>query len=375
MINNMKALRERFNMTQEELACATGISRKTIISIENGKTSPSLEYAYKIAKPFSVPVEEIFIPYEPRKHYVEKIRYVDVFCGIGGFRYAAENVFKKSNIPSRCVFSSDIDKYAKQSYAANFGHEPLGDITKISVENIPDHELLFAGFPCQPFSIIGLGRGFDDMRGTLFFEIARILRDKAPHAFVLENVKRLVSHEGGATFKKILQTLRDLDYHVDYKVLNALDYGLPQKRERVVIIGSKTPFLMNWQHKSDIINLSDILEKNVPLKYYASKTIVEKRKSVHTSKYNPSIWHENKAGNISSYPYSCALRANASYNYLLVNGERRLTPREMLRLQGFPDSFNIVVNDMQIRKQAGNAVPVKMIESVLEEFIPMVFAY
>lgn len=374
MLNNLKVLREKFNMTQEDLASVTGISRKTIISIENSKTSPSLEYAYKIAKPFSVPVEDIFIPYMPEKHFVKTIRYVDIFCGIGGFRYAATGAFRTCGIPSECVFSSDIDLYAKESYTSNFGHEPSGDITKIPAHDIPDHDILFAGFPCQPFSIIGLGKGFEDMRGTLFFEIARILKYKSPHAFVLENVKRLVSHEGGQTFKKILQTLRDLNYHVDYKVLNALDYGLPQKRERVVIIGSKTPFLMNWQYKSqDNKTLLDILEKNVPQKYYASRAIVEKRKAVHISKFNPSIWHENKAGNISSYPYSCALRANASYNYLLVNGERRLTPREMLRLQGFPDSFKIVVNDMQIRKQAGNAVPVKMIESVLEEFIPMVF--
>lgn len=119
--------------------------------------------------------------------------------------------------------------------------------------------------------------------------------------------------------------------------------------------------------------LNDILETNVDPKYYASEAIVNKRKSMHTSKYFPSIWHENKAGNISSYPYSCALRAGASYNYLLVNGERRLTPRECLRLQGFPDEFKMVVSDCQIRKQAGNAVPVDMIRSVLDCFIPLVF--
>ena len=302
------------------------------------------------------------------------IRFIDLFCGIGGFRFAAARVFEKYNISGRCVFSSDIDGYAQESYAANFGERPFGDITQINENEIPDHDLLFAGFPCQPFSIIGLGKGFNDTRGTLFFEVARIIEAKKPHAFVLENVKQLVGHENGRTLKRILNVLVELGYHVDYKVLNALDCGLPQKRERVVIVGSAVPFAMDWNIKvSDAKTLEDILEKEVPKKYYASKTIVEKRAKAHQPKFHPSVWHENKSGNISSYPYSCALRANASHNYLLVNGERRLTPREMLRLQGFPDSFKIAVNDSQIRKQAGNAVPVNMIAGVLENFIPLVF--
>ena len=163
-------------------------------------------------------------------------------------------------------------------------------------------------------------------------------------------------------------------YHVDYKVLNALDFGLPQKRERIIIVGSLTPFVMDWKFEiTDEKTLSDILEKNVDKKHFASPEIVQKRKSMHVAKEKPSIWHENKSGNISSYTYSCALRAGASYNYLLVNGERRLTPREMLRLQGFPDEFKIVVSDTQTRKQAGNAIPVTMVAKVIEKFIPMVF--
>lgn len=302
------------------------------------------------------------------------IKFIDLFCGIGGFRFASENIFKKYNVEGECVFSSDIDEYAQESYASNFGERPSGDITKINEHDIPDHDLLFAGFPCQPFSIIGLGKGFNDTRGTLFFEVARIIEAKRPRAFVLENVKQLVGHEGGRTLKKILNVLTELGYHVDYKVLNALDCGLPQKRERVVIVGALVPFDMDWNIKvSDEKTLEDILEKDVPEKYYASKAIVKKRTEAHKSDFYPSVWHENKSGNISSYPYSCALRANASYNYLLVNGERRLTPREMLRLQGFPDSFRITVNDSQIRKQAGNAVPVNMIAGVLDNFIPLVF--
>lgn len=376
MMNTLKTLRKSYKMTQTELADKVSVTRKTIISIENGTANPSIDLAYKIAGVFQQPLENVFLhkSMSASGARTDNFKFVDLFCGIGGFRFAAERLFREKNNSFKCVFSSDIDEYACQSYKANFGERPSGDITKVRARDIPDHDLLFAGFPCQPFSIIGLGKGFEDTRGTLFFEIARILAEKKPKAFVLENVKRLVSHENGKTFKKILQTLRELGYYVDYKILNALDCGLPQKRERVIIVGANVPFHMKWPEKvKNGKMLKDILEKNVPAKYYASQTIVNRRKTAHQSAYRPAIWHENKSGNISSYPYSCALRAGASYNYLLVNGERRLTPREMLRLQGFPDTFQIVLGDSHIRKQAGNAVPVNMIYEVLKNFIPAVF--
>ena len=290
------------------------------------------------------------------------VRYIDLFCGIGGFRYAADRVFSKMGLVGKCVYSSDIDVYAQASYEANFGERPDGDITKVDAADIPDFDILFAGFPCQAFSIIGKREGFaDTTRGTLFFDIARILKEKKPRAFVLENVKQLATHDGGRTLATIMATLREeLGYYVEYKVLNALDYGLPQKRERILIVGSKVPFIMHWPEPVENgKTLADILEQEVPRKYFASEEIVKKRKAAHTSAYKPAIWHENKSGNISSYPFSCALRAGASYNYLLVDGERRLTPREMLRLQGFPDTFRIVVSDCQARKQAGNSVPMQ----------------
>jgi len=300
-----------------------------------------------------------------------KIKFIDLFCGIGAFRVALNNVAKELNYTTECVFSSDIDQNCQKTYFANFNDLPFGDITKISIDQIPEHNLLFAGFPCQPFSIIGNGKGFEDTRGTLFFTIAQILKIKRPKAFVLENVKQLVSHRNGYTFTRIIETLKSLGYFVNYKVLNALDYGLPQKRERVFIVGYEKNIDFIWPQK--ILNykpLDKILEKNVDEKYYASQAIQEKRNFKHTSKYQPAIWHENKAGNISSYPYSCALRAGASYNYLLVDGVRRLTPREMLRLQGFPDKYKIVVNDGQIRKQAGNSLPVNAAEAVLKKLLP-----
>jgi DNA (cytosine-5)-methyltransferase 1 len=323
-------------------------------------------------------IRRFFINIPPLENtkYPAPLRYIDLFCGIGGFRYAAQDAFEVLGIEGKCVFSSDIDKYAQDSYEANFGKRPSGDITKIAASDIPDFDVLFGGFPCQAFSICGLMKGFEDStRGTLFFDIARILKEKQPQAFVLENVKNLANHDNGNTLRTILGVLRDeLGYNVEYRVLNALDFGLPQKRERILILGSKKSFKMNWEFNiTQKKTLTDILEENVDSKHFASAKIVAKRKSMHTPKVTPSIWHENKSGNISSYPYSCALRAGASYNYLLVNGERRLTPREMLRLQGFPDDFKIVVSDCQTRKQAGNAIPIDMVEKVIERFLPMAF--
>lgn len=303
----------------------------------------------------------------------EQLRFIDLFCGIGGFRIAFEEACEEQDINAKCVFSSDIDKFAQDSYEANFGERPHGDITQVDEKEIPDHDILFAGFPCQPFSIIGQMKGLNDTRGTLFFDIARIIKEKEPKAFILENVKQLVGHDKGNTLKVILTSLKDLGYHVQYSVLNALDYGLPQKRERIVIVGHKEPIMFTYPDPIKPFKpLTEILEKKVDEKHFASDHIKNKRKESHKSSFYPSIWHENKSGNISSYPFSCALRAGASYNYLLVNGERRLTPREMLRLQGFPNWFKIVVSDGQAKRQAGNAVPVNMIKAVVQKLLPYV---
>lgn len=296
---------------------------------------------------------------------MKTFKFIDLFAGIGGFHCAA------AANGGVCVFASEIDEAARKAYTANYRLEPVGDIKQIMTRDIPDHDLLCAGFPCQPFSIIGNRLGFDDMRGTLFYEIARILKDKQPPLIVLENVKQLATHDKKRTLGRILETLQALGYKTSWSILNALHYGLPQKRERTIIVGfldQRVAF--SWptriaQYKS----LQQILEPSVDSKYLASDRIRLKRRASHTSQYYPSIWHENKAGNISSYPYSCALRAGASYNYLLVNGERRLTPRELLRLQGFPESFQIVCSDSETRKQVGNAVPVPMIEAVIREVL------
>lgn len=296
----------------------------------------------------------------------DALTFIDLFAGIGGIRIAFERA------GARCVFTSEWDKFCQTMYEANFGEKPHGDITKIAAEDVPDHDILTGGFPCQSFSIIGVGRGFADTRGTLFFDIERIIRVKQPKAFLLENVKQLTSHDGGKTLGVILGKLEELGYFVHYKVLNGLNFGVPQRRERIILVGFRENYPFEFPQNTDQRKtLDDILESEneIDKKHFLSDSFrkkIETRLKEQNKKISsrPVILHENKGGNFGIHPYSCALRANGSYNYLTVNGERRLTPREMLRLQGFPDSFKIVVPDTQARKQAGNSVVIPKIETV-----------
>ena len=296
------------------------------------------------------------------------LRCADLFCGIGGFHIAA------ANLGLNVVFACDIDDEARKAYQHNFGAWPSGDIVAIPSADIPDHDILLAGFPCQPFSIIGNKLGTNDPRGTLYKEILRIAQDKKPQGIVLENVKQLATAQHGAVLNDIIQPLREMGYTTDWKILNALDLGLPQKRERTIIVATLELFdKFPWPvGKVATKPLSEILEWNPDSKHFVSERIRAKRRAAHQPTATPSIWHENKGGHISSYEWSCALRAGASYNYLLVDGERRLTPREMLRLQGFPDSFEITCNDSQTKKQAGNAVPVPMAEAAIKGVIDVI---
>jgi DNA (cytosine-5)-methyltransferase 1 len=301
------------------------------------------------------------------------LKFLDLFCGIGGFRIAAQMICQEFNIQPLCVFSSDIDTDVQKIYSANFGEQPAGDITQLDTQDIPEHDILFAGFPCQPFSICGDMKGFDDIRGTLFFDIVRILEAKKPAAFVLENVKQLKGHNQGKTLQRILETLKILGYQTDYRILNALNFGLPQKRERIFIVGFREKVNFLWPAGGlEMKPLAEILENNVTDFYYASEKIRNNRLAKRQGKpnnYEMSIWHENKGGNISVYPYSCALRAGASYNYLLVNGERRLTEREMLRLQGFPDDYKSIGSYQAMRKLAGNSVAIPCVAAVVREVV------
>ena len=295
------------------------------------------------------------------------LKTIDLFAGIGGIRLGFE-AFGCENI-----FTSEWDQDAQKMYEANFGEKPRGDITQIAPADIPNHDILLAGFPCQPFSIIGSMQGFADTRGTLFFNIEEILRIKQPYAFLLENVKQLRTHDSGRTFNTILEKLEKLGYFVHHAILNALDFDLPQKRERIIIVGFKENIQFKFpQPKGLYKSLAEILEseQEIDKKLFASQNIIDKRQNrLKIMPFYPSIWHENKGGNISVLPFSCALRAGGSYNYLLVNGKRRLSSREMLRLQGFPEDFKIVVSYTAMRKLTGNSVAVPVIKAVAKEMM------
>lgn len=302
-------------------------------------------------------------------------KFIDLFAGIGGIRLGFESVGGK------CVFSSEFDEDACITYEANFGEHPSGDITKIDAKDIPDFDILLGGFPCQAFSIIGKKEGFaNETCGTLFFDIERILKEKMPPAFMLENVRNLTAHDGGKTFKIIREHLEKLGYHVYAKVLNALDYGVPQKRERIFIIG----FLedVKFEFPEPVSNdkrktLNDILEKNVDKKYYVREEIKNSRlKRMKDKNYpKPYISHENMSGSITPHPYSSALRAGASANYILINNERRPTEREMLRIQGFPDSYKIVLPYGKVKHQCGNSVAVPVISAIAKQMIKALQQY
>ncbi len=295
---------------------------------------------------------------------------IDLFAGIGGIRLPFNELGYK------CVFSSEWDKHAQKTYFANFGEMPFGDITHESTKKfIPKKfDLLLAGFPCQAFSIMGKRKGFADTRGTLFFDVATILERHRPQAILLENVKQLTTHDHNRTFQTILRILDELGYKVKWQVLNALDFGLPQKRERVIIVGFLTQNRIdafNFDFVKQPYTLNGLLEsdENVDESLFASEKILIKRQKQTQGKniFYPSIWHENKAGNVSILDYACALRTGASYNYLLVNGRRRPSSRELLRLQGFPDNYRIVVSHGEIRRQTGNSVAVPMIREIAKK--------
>jgi DNA (cytosine-5)-methyltransferase 1 len=304
--------------------------------------------------------------------------FIDLFCGIGGMRLAFESV------GARCIFSSDWDKFAQQTYAANFGESPHGDLRKIDSDEIPDHDILVGGFPCQPFSISGvskknsLGRahGFEDRtQGTLFFEIARVIREKRPAAFLLENVKNLVGHDGGQTFDVILQTLeKDLGYYVEYRVLDGAAY-VPQHRERIYIAGFREARNFTWPDSPvSYPSFRSILDGAPGDKYTLTTKLWD-----YLKKYADK---HRRAGNGFGYglvDFEGISRTLSARYYkdgseiLIPRGAgrnpRRLTPRECARLMGFPESFVIPVSDTQAYKQFGNSVVVPLIADLAHQLI------
>ena len=299
--------------------------------------------------------------------------FIDLFAGIGGIRLG----FEKYN--GECVFTSEWDKHSQTTYKANFGDEPNGDITKTDVKDIPKHDILLGGFPCQPFSNAGLKQGFDDTRGTLFFDVARIIEYRKPAMILLENVKGFVNHDKGRTMKIVKGTLQDLGYNVFYKVLNARDFGVPQNRERIYIVGINKRKLGSIGFKFPEpsykpTKLGDILENKVDDKYTLSNKLWQghkRRRKEHRAKGNGfgySLFDRN-----SKYTSTISARYYKDGSEILIEQKnknpRKLTPREAARLQGFPESFKIPVSDTQAYRQFGNSVAVPVISAIAKEMV------
>ena len=329
------------------------------------------------------------VPFPTPKN--EKFKFIDLFAGIGGFRLALQN------LGGKCVFTSEWDKYSKKTYQANFGEIPFGDITKQETKNyIPDNfDVLCAGFPCQAFSIAGRRGGFEDTRGTLFFDVAEIIKSKQPKAIFLENVKGLRNHDKGKTLATILNVLReDLNYYVpEPQVLNAKEFGVPQNRERIFIVGFRKDLGIDDFKYPEPTNarsiLKDILEtEEVSVKYYLSTTYLntlKNHKARHKNKGN-GFGYEIIAPNEMANAVVCGgmgRERNLVYDDRLTNfkpvtkitgevnreGIRKMTPREWARLQGFPDNFKIIVSDAQAYKQFGNSVAVPAIQATAKQIL------
>lgn len=308
--------------------------------------------------------------------------FIDLFAGIGGLRTAFE---KAGGV---CVFSSEWDRFCQTTYETNFGEKPVGDITKVNAEDIPDHDILLAGFPCQPFSIAGVSKknslrmnhGFEDAtQGTLFFDVARILKVKKPAAFLLENVKNLRSHDKGNTFRVIEKTLKELDYHLFIQVLDA-KYYVPQHRERIFLVGFRQDLYptIDFEFPEPTAEgpaISDILDDEVDPKYTLSDKLwqyLQDYKAKHRAKGNGFGF-----GLIDPAKDRITRTLSARYHKdgseILIKQERqnprRLTPRECARLMGFDDSFEIPVSDTQAYRQFGNTVVVPLAREIAQKII------
>jgi DNA (cytosine-5)-methyltransferase 1 len=395
---NLRALRESIGISQAELADKAGYSHKTIHRWETGKGSPRLAVFECLRG----------LEYSPKRSLSEdrSFTFIDLFAGIGGLRRAFEG------IGGHCVFTSELDKYAQLTYKANYtcDHPLVGDIVQTAASSIPTHDVLLAGFPCQPFSIAGvskknsLGRphGFDcDTQGTLFFEVERILRHHRPAAFLLENVKNLVSHDGGRTFRTIRRVLQDdLGYNIQWKVINARPF-VPQHRERIFIVGFRDTNVFSWDQfqlpvRETAPTLRSILhpedgseETEIGYTDRDGKVLRKYYLTPHLWRYlqDYAIKHKSK-GNGFGFglfgPNDVARTLSARYykdgSEILIkttaNTPRRLTPRECARLMGYDSAgsapFTIPVSDTQAYKQFGNSVVVPVVAAVASAMKPFI---
>ncbi|MDD6653788.1 MAG: DNA cytosine methyltransferase [Treponema sp.] len=377
--NIIKIFREKNNLSRKELFDFLGLEREEEQKVklwEDGETIPKyiLDKIYKFP---DVP------PFRNKKRSECKFTQIDLFAGIGGIRQG----FQKNG--GYTVYSSEWDKYAQKTYAANFGEIPDGDITQVDENSIPNHDILLGGFPCQPFSQAGLKKGFDDVRGTLFFDIVRILKAKRPKAFMLENVKQLKGHDKGKTIGIILNDLRELGYYVpEPQILNAYHFGVPQNRERIIIVGFNRDYLPDFfedfhypkGHIDSSVKVGNILETKVPDKFtisdklYAGHIARRIRHKQNGNGFGFCIFNQN-----SSYTNTISARYYKDGSEALIEQEgknpRMLTPRECARLQGFPEEFIIPVSNSQAYKQFGNSVCINVIDAVAKKMIEYMERY
>lgn len=364
----IKKRREELGLSVKEMSDAIGLGKdgdKLWRKWESGEEKPTKSQYEKIIN-FAVNT-----PYK-KTLTNSRFKYIDLFAGIGGIRIPFQE------LGGECVFTSEWDAFAQKTYRINFGGEIAGDITLVNAKDIPDFDILLGGFPCQPFSQAGLHKGFSDTRGTLFFDIERIIKEKRPKAFLLENVKQLKGHDKGRTYKVIEEHLKALDYTVTSAVLRAGDFGVPQNRERIYIVGfdrryfdlpADYEFVFPEPPKTKT-RLGDILEKKVDSKYTISEKLYEghkRRKEEHKKKGNGFGYSLFNADSEYTNTLSARYYKDGS-EILLDQGEgkrpRKLTPRECARLQGFPEEFIIPVSDTRAYKQFGNSVAVPVIRAI-----------
>lgn len=366
----IKEKRISLGLTQKDFADALGYDKygdRTFRRWENGESTPPPP-ALKTILNFAT--ERPYAVENPNPAF----RFIDLFAGIGGIRIPFQE------LGGKCVFTSEWDKFAQKTYQVNFGDLPSGDITKIESDDIPEFDILLAGFPCQPFSQAGLKKGFSDTRGTLFFEIERIIEQKRPQAILLENVKQLRGHDKGRTIAVIKKHIEALGYSFDVDVLRAADFGVPQNRERLFIIGfDKEEFVIDKDYKFPYpippkgkTRLGDILEEDVDIKYTISDKLYEghlRRKKEHAIRGNGFGFSMVNAD--SSYTNTISARYYKDGSEILIDqgdgrNPRKLTPRECARLQGFDDKYIIPVSDTQAYKQFGNSVAVPVVRAVAD---------
>jgi DNA (cytosine-5)-methyltransferase 1 len=324
---------------------------------------------------------------ENYKTKLSQYKFIDLFAGIGGFHYAL------SSYGAKCVFASEWDKHAANVYDNNFNIKPFGDITRISEKDIPKHDILCGGFPCQAFSVSGKQKGFEDTRGTLFFDILRIANFHKPKIIFLENVKNIQVHDGGNTIKIIIENLRELGYTVFYKLLNTSNYGLPQNRERVYFVSFRNDLnVTNFKFPkptNNHVSIESILENNIDPQYYIERKDVVFTKNIDSNinlfeepirKNKPiQIGYVNKGGqgeriyhpsghSITLSAYGGGAGAKTGL-YLIDKKLRKLTERECARLQGFPDEFILHENKNQCYKQFGNSVSINVLQHIIKDII------